>query len=194
MPVALRGPCLSGLARHRCGAWLHNHTSIQQWWGPLRTDSLHFSELATASLFALKHGGGACSVTALGNCSTRGAAACRKRQYESNGRKDELARSHDFDHWHHSGPPGSTGCAAGKRHLIHVSHVAGPLGLMTTNAATGPDCCGGFFCWAGAAAVATTITMQAVPAMEPSLLIRPPLVRLTGDDIARRKLTDPLRR
>jgi hypothetical protein len=59
---------------------------------------------------------------------------------------------------------------------------------MTTNAVTGRDGWGVFCGWAEAAAVATTAKMQAVPAIKPSLLVRPPIVGLTGDAIARRSL------
>src|SRR5712675_196217 len=81
----------------------------------------------------------------------------------------------------------SAGWAAGARHCTHVAQVAGPLGVMTTNAVTGPDCfgsvcCGRGRCWAEAAAVAATAmaTMEATKATEPNLLVRPPIVRPLG--------------
>ena len=40
-----------------------------------------------------------------------------------------------------------------------MAHVAGPLGVMTTNAVTGPGAgaCAGLFCWAEAVAIAITV-------------------------------------
>src|ERR1700761_7294409 len=50
----------------------------------------------------------------------------------------------------------SVGFAAGLRHCVHVVHVAGPLGVMTTYAVTGPAFRGGG--WALAAATARVAT------------------------------------
>jgi hypothetical protein len=72
---------------------------------------------------------------------------------------------------------------------------------MTTNAVTGPGAgagvCGGFFCWAEAAAVAITVAMQTAKAMEATLSIRLPLVTFrrkpTGRTVVRRRVAIALR-
>ena len=55
----------------------------------------------------------------------------------------------------------SVGWAPGERHCIHVEHVAGPFGVMTTIAVYWRGCWVGFCCWARAAEAAPIVAMQA---------------------------------